>query len=83
MSTKTDPGTFDCYAKLADDEPYFVLRAKDPHAPALVELWAALREAEFGPTLKFDEAKRCAEHMRLWFANNNGRRLGQRRPIEG
>lgn len=36
MSTKLDPGQFDCYAKLADDEPYFVLRAKDPHAPVLV-----------------------------------------------
>lgn len=71
MSTKTNPGNFDCYAKLKDDEPYFILRAKDPHAPAIVELWAALRESEFGPTGKFQEAKNCAKEMRLWAKNNN------------
>lgn len=78
MSTKQDPGQFDCYAKLADDEPYFVLRAKDPHAPALVELWAALRESEFGATDKFREARRCALDMRIWFRNNNGTPLRER-----
>ena len=78
MSTKLNPGQFDCYAKLKDDEPYFVLRAKDPHAPALVELWAALREAEFGPIPKFEEAKKCATDMRTWFRNNNCEPLCQR-----
>lgn len=45
MSTKQDAGPFDCYAKLFDDEPYFVLRAKDPDAPAIVEAWAQRRLA--------------------------------------
>ena len=78
MSTKLNPGKFDCYARLKDDEPYFVLRAKDPHAPALVELWAALREAEFGSLPKFREARICADEMRVWFKNNNGTPLCQR-----
>lgn len=43
MGTKRNPGKFDCYAKLADDEPFFVLRAKDPVAPMLVMAWRALR----------------------------------------
>lgn len=71
MSTKNDPGKYDCYAKLADDEPYFVLRAKDPHAPALVELWASLRAAEFGHYDKLDEARRCADAMRAYFEEHN------------
>lgn len=29
MSSKANPGTFDCIGKLADDEPFFVLRAQD------------------------------------------------------
>jgi hypothetical protein len=78
MSTKTEPGKYDCYAKLAQDEPYFVLRAKDPHAPALVELWAALREAEFGPSMKFLEARACAAEMRQWFKEHACQPLGER-----
>ena len=46
MSTKNDPGPFDCYAKLASDEPYFLLRAKDPVAPFLVMAWASLRAGD-------------------------------------
>jgi len=66
MSTKREPGQFDCFAKLADDEPYFVLRAKDPSAPALVELWAAERKAQFGDYPKLEEALTCASAMRVW-----------------
>lgn len=43
MSTKINPGKFDCYAKLARDEPYFVLRAKDPIAPDMVRAWRYIR----------------------------------------
>lgn len=66
MSTKLDPGQFDCYAKLADDEPYFVIRAKDPNGPALVKLWADLREAQYGYYDKLGEARLCAEAMVKW-----------------
>lgn len=43
MGTKNNPGRFDCYASAAPDEPLFTLRAKDPLAPALVDMWAAIR----------------------------------------
>jgi hypothetical protein len=67
MTTKQNPGQFDCYAKLAADEPYFVLRAKDPLAPVLVELWAALRRlASEGEYSKLQEARNCAQTMRAW-----------------
>lgn len=66
MSTKQNPGTYDCYAKLAIDEPYFVLRAKDPNAPALVKLWADLRETQYGHYAKLDEARLCAAQMEDW-----------------
>ena len=40
MGTKANPGKFNCYAKAADDEPIFVLRAKDALAPDVVRYWA-------------------------------------------
>ena len=81
MSTKLEPGKFDCLSKLADDEPFFVLRAKDPHAPVIVELWAALREVECGPADKFAEARRCAADMRLWFMSHGGKTLSERNRV--
>jgi hypothetical protein len=77
MSTKQQPGNYDCYAKLADDEPYFVLRAKDLTAPAAVEEWIARRlfewflwkgHAPMTPEYraKLDEARACAVAMREW-----------------
>jgi hypothetical protein len=66
MSTKQNPGQYDCYAKLADDEPYFVLRAKDPMAPALIELWAEQRRVQYGDYPKLSEARQCARAMRVW-----------------
>lgn len=66
MSTKLNPGAYDCYAKLALDEPYFVLRAKDPLAPALIEFWAEQRRVQYGIYPKLDEAVACAEQMREW-----------------
>src|SRR5574341_1751419 len=47
--TKANPGPYDCYAKLRADEPYFVLRAKDPDAPATVERWANARAVRDNP----------------------------------
>ena len=53
MGTKNNPGNFDCYAKLADDEPYFVLRAKDPIAPFLVGAWRMMRAGDFHGAQQF------------------------------
>ncbi len=46
MGTKIDPGKFDCYAKLDPDEPFFVLRAKDPIAPYLIQAWRFVRAGD-------------------------------------
>lgn len=43
MATKKDPGPFDCYGALKDDEPYFLLKSTDPIAPALIQIWRAIR----------------------------------------
>jgi len=68
MSTKDNPGAFDCYAKLAPDEPYFVLRAKDLVAPEVVEDWVKLRTLQPGNigNPKLAEALACARAMRAW-----------------
>ncbi len=47
MSTKNNPGQYDCYAKLDPDEPYFLFRAKDPSAAYLIRIWVALRNGEW------------------------------------
>ena len=49
--TKNEPGKYDCYAKAADDEPLFTLRAKDPVAPYLVMAWRYLRANELGAAM--------------------------------
>lgn len=52
MATKNNPGKFDCYAKAAPDEPLFTLRAKDPRAPYMVELWAQLEDGRIHDAVK-------------------------------
>jgi hypothetical protein len=56
-----------CLNKAAEDEPLFVLRAKDPNAPATVEEWAR-RAEESGAhePWKIAEARALAEQMREW-----------------
>lgn len=68
MGTKLKPGAFDCYANAAPDEPMFVLLARDPHAPFLVESWAARREEEGESAMKVAEARECARSMREYRA---------------
>lgn len=46
MSTKGKPGEFDCLKKMGDDEPFFVLRAKDPVAAYLVSIWRHVRAGD-------------------------------------
>ena len=66
MGTKNNPGQFDCYHNAAPDEPMFVLLARDPLAPILVELWASLRQHAVGNPSKVAEARDCAKAMRDW-----------------
>ena len=67
LSTKNQPGRFDCYSRLKPDEPYFILRAQDAEAADLVELWA-VRAGSTGncDPDKITEAMRTAEEMRKW-----------------
>lgn len=43
MGTKTNPGRYDCYEALREDEPHFVLMARDEHFARVVGFWAMLR----------------------------------------
>lgn len=67
MGTKQNPGQFDCLDKIAPDEPYFVLRAKDPLAADLVADWVdrASRTLLHEPD-KLMEAQFCVDAMRQW-----------------
>lgn len=73
MGTKNNPGQYDCYAAAQDDEPFFLLLARDPLAPLLVRLWADIRQQNAGPgevnddqLNKLQEARMCAVEMTAW-----------------
>lgn len=51
MGTKNNPGNFDCYTNAEPDEPMFILLGRDPLAPALVKIWAAMRRGDLGVAL--------------------------------
>jgi hypothetical protein len=70
MGTKNNPGAFDCYSAAAPDEPMFVLLARDPSAPLLVELWSLIREKLGEDPVKIEEARGCAMAMHDWLAEH-------------
>ena len=71
MGSKNNAGKYDCYAKAKDDEPMFILLARDPLAPMIVEEWARWEENRLGHnTEKIQEAKNCANEMRIWRKTN-------------
>lgn len=63
-----------CFAKAADDEPIFVLRATDKFAPAIVREWArqfatgqffSLKASDYW-MVKYREAIDLADAMETW-----------------
>lgn len=61
------------YDAALDDEPMFVLLARDPSAPALVRQWAAQRRVDIeagtrpeADRAQVEEAERLAERMKTW-----------------
>ncbi len=67
MGTKQNPGPHDCYAAAQPNEPLFILLARDPLAPILVDLWATLRTQQRpGDSDKAGEAYDTACDMREW-----------------
>jgi len=70
MGTKNNPGKFDCYAAAKPDEPMFVLLARDPIAPQLVQIWAAVARLLGKDPEKIKEAQQCAEAMRAYLGTH-------------
>lgn len=56
----------DSTGKIADDEPVFLIRAKDVCAPEAVEAWAAIAQAEGASPLIVSTARQHAQRMREW-----------------
>lgn len=76
MGTKDTPGKFDCYDAAEDDEPMFVLLARDPIAPLLVQLWANMRDLTASTPEDMDkiaEAFGCAADMERWLLETRGK----------
>lgn len=76
MGTKLKPGKFDCYANAAEDEPMFILLARDKHAPTLVWLWAAMRELDGETPEKIQEARDCTAAMIQYQIKNGKKGVG-------
>lgn len=72
MGTKNNPGKFDCYGAAAPDEPMFILLGRDPLAPQLVAIWAAVAKlvGTKNPE-KIAEALQCSNDMRAYLAKHH------------
>lgn len=66
MSTKSNPGSFNCYDRAEPDEPLFTLLGRDPAASFAVALWVRVRTMMFGGSEQVAEAAGCSEQMRDW-----------------
>lgn len=63
-----------CLQKVADDEPIFVLRAKDSLAPEIVREWVKLaRLCGKTPPEKLAEAEELAVKMEKWGEQHESR----------
>jgi hypothetical protein len=66
MGTKNKPGQFDCYDAAADDEPMFVLLARDADAADTVETWARRRFERLARSLSdWHASERCEHDLRI------------------
>jgi len=80
MSTKNNPGEFDCYANALPDEPMFILLGRDPDFSALVQAWALRRKERihWGECPESDhkmvmEALDLASYGAQWRRDNEGK----------
>lgn len=79
MGTKAQEQANGCWSKAMDDEPMFILLARDAGAPALVREWAdeRMEQINAGTRPKADlpqvqEAYQCAGRMEAWREANDG-----------
>jgi len=56
--------------KIGDDEPVFLLRARDVTAPQTVMMWAEFNRRIGGNTSLIEEAERHAKSMLIWQVKN-------------
>lgn len=70
MATKAKELKDGCLSRAADDEPVFVLRAKDIVAPAAVRGWCELAAVAGAGEAKLMEAIQVAEDMMAWQKEN-------------
>lgn len=80
MGTKLAELRDGCFAAAMDDEPMFVLLARDESAPQGADDWADRREAEIqagrrpaSDMSKVQEARQTAANMRAWREANDGK----------
>jgi hypothetical protein len=80
MGTKLQELRSGCFAAAMDDEPMFVLLARDHNAPEQVRNWADQREMDIErgrkPASDMDkvlEARTCADNMERWREQNDGK----------
>lgn len=69
-----------CFARAMDDEPMFVLLARDLRAPEAVRRWAVQRKADITLGLKPEsdmamvtEAFETADNMEAWRSEHDGK----------
>lgn len=79
MGTKLTELRDGCFARALDDEPMFVLLARDTSAPTLVRTWAAQRRHDIdrgrrpaSDMAQVLEAEQAADRMEAWRAKNDG-----------
>lgn len=79
MGTKLIELRDGCFHAALDDEPMFVLLARDPDAPRLCRNWASQRESEIkrgarpaSDAAKVQEARETADRMDKWRKANDG-----------
>lgn len=59
--------------KVAEDEPVFLLRAKDALAPEVVDFWAWRLEENGGDQVAIDAAREHANKMKEWQKQNESK----------
>jgi len=79
MGTKLQELRDGCFARAMDDEPMFVLLARDRGTPAMVRAWCDARQADVeagkrpaSDMEQINEARGCANRMEAWRAENDG-----------
>jgi hypothetical protein len=87
MGTKNNPGTFDCYAALSPDEPYFLIAGRDQDAHIIVHMWAMLRRKQIQMGMREDtpeeqaqiaEALLCTQELQRYYEIHRLKKLSAR-----